>query len=245
VSTDTRYPYFRDYTLDMTSLSSKVVFPCHEYSGFSVEFKQGGGGLISVAQTNDDPQQILNPQWFSITGYDPTLDSSFTTLSSPALVDFPAVGAWAKVQVTSVGTTEAIVRVFLKSTRAVSATSLIPGANAYPVALHDTINNTPALWFTDGNENSILAVGLMDLENGTVYNQLNPLPVETIPDYKTIRLDEGATYTYIGKADPGSSTASALWQIQRMTNADNTILFANGNANFNNIWNNRGSLTYT
>lgn len=201
MSTDSRYPYFRDYTLDMATMGAKVVFPCHEYSGFSVEFKQGGGGLISVAQTNDDPVQIVNPQWFLVTGYDNTLDSSFTTLSSPALVDFPAVGAWAKVEVTSTGTGTAIVRIFLKSTRAVSAVSLIPSAT--------------------------------------------PFAVETIADYKTVRLDEDATYTYIGKAEPGTETSSASWQIQRMTNADTTILFADGNSAFDKIWDNRASLTYS
>lgn len=63
--------------------------------------------------------------------------------------------------------------------------------------------------------------------------------------YFTIRFDEGATYTYIGYADPGSATSAASWQIKRMTNASGDILFANGASAFTNIWDNRLSLSYS
>ncbi len=61
----------------------------------------------------------------------------------------------------------------------------------------------------------------------------------------SVRLDEGATYTYVGNAAPGSSTADAVWQIKRITNADTTVLFADGNSNFDNIYDDRASLTYS
>lgn len=61
----------------------------------------------------------------------------------------------------------------------------------------------------------------------------------------SVRLDEGATYTYIGNAAPGTATSAASWQVKRMTNADSTILFADGNSNFDNIWDNRASLSYS
>lgn len=60
-----------------------------------------------------------------------------------------------------------------------------------------------------------------------------------------LRLDEGATYTYIGEAQPGTSDAAASWRIKRMTNADSTIVWADGNASFDNIWNNRAALAYS
>ncbi len=60
-----------------------------------------------------------------------------------------------------------------------------------------------------------------------------------------LRYDEGATYTYIGNAVPGSADAAAVWQIKRLTNADNTIIWADGNSNFDNIWTNRAGLSYT
>ena len=60
-----------------------------------------------------------------------------------------------------------------------------------------------------------------------------------------LKYDEGATYTYIGNAVPGTATSSALWRIKRLTNADNTIVWADGNANFDNIYDNRATLSYS
>lgn len=68
---------------------------------------------------------------------------------------------------------------------------------------------------------------------------------ETSGQYFTSRLDQGATYTYIGQADPGTLESESAWQIKRMTNSNNTILFADGNANFDNVWTNRASLSYS
>lgn len=60
----------------------------------------------------------------------------------------------------------------------------------------------------------------------------------------TIRLDEGATYTYVGEAVPGTAHAAASWRVKRITNADTTVLFADGNSNFDNVWNDRATLSY-
>lgn len=53
--------------------------------------------------------------------------------------------------------------------------------------------------------------------------------------------------TYIGKAVVGSSESSAVWRIKRLveTGPDMAITFADGDANFNNIWNDRLTITYT
>lgn len=58
--------------------------------------------------------------------------------------------------------------------------------------------------------------------------------------------DAGGGVSYVGKAAIGSATLSAAWQIQRLTEVtgDLTIEWADGNANFDNIWDNRASLTY-
>jgi len=61
----------------------------------------------------------------------------------------------------------------------------------------------------------------------------------------TMRYDAGATYTYIGYAVPATATESALWKIKRLTNSDNTIVWADGNANFDNIWDNRAVISYS
>lgn len=65
-----------------------------------------------------------------------------------------------------------------------------------------------------------------------------------------ILIDDVSTtsMTYIGKANIGSATSAAGWQIQRMdesgTPTTTVIKWANGNDGFSNVWNNRTSLTY-
>lgn len=56
-----------------------------------------------------------------------------------------------------------------------------------------------------------------------------------------------STITYVGKAVAGSTLASASWQIKKITDTsgDLSIQFADGNANFDNVWNNRESLSYS
>ncbi len=57
----------------------------------------------------------------------------------------------------------------------------------------------------------------------------------------------GATTAYVGKAIAGTATSAALWQVKRLTfAADGGVItkFADGDATFDNIWDNRASLTY-
>lgn len=65
----------------------------------------------------------------------------------------------------------------------------------------------------------------------------------------TTYIDEGATYTYVGKAIPGSGnatgTAKTIWQIVRVTNATGIIQFASGTPFFDKEWDERTSYTYT
>lgn len=54
------------------------------------------------------------------------------------------------------------------------------------------------------------------------------------------------TLTYIGKAVLGSATSSAVWQIKRLdTTSGLSKLWADGNDNFDNIFDNRASLSYS
>lgn len=74
-----------------------------------------------------------------------------------------------------------------------------------------------------------------------------------IDSANTVLIDEvSATLTYIGSAKPGATTtnavleASPIWQIIEIDTSANptTIRFANGRAQFQNIWNDRAGLTY-
>ncbi len=51
---------------------------------------------------------------------------------------------------------------------------------------------------------------------------------------------------YIGKAPIGSIASEAVWQISKLDTSSGLIkTWADGDADFNNIWDNRTSLTYS
>lgn len=62
-----------------------------------------------------------------------------------------------------------------------------------------------------------------------------------------LKIDEtdGSVF-YAGQALPASPAASAVWQIQRITLGVDSIdvVFADGDINFDNVWNDRLSLFY-
>lgn len=61
------------------------------------------------------------------------------------------------------------------------------------------------------------------------------------------RIDDSADpIIYIGKAAIGSSTASAVWQITKLDTSSGLVkTWADGDASFNNIWDNRAALSYS
>lgn len=62
-----------------------------------------------------------------------------------------------------------------------------------------------------------------------------------------VRLDEAsATVTYVGEAVPDTPAASALWRIKKLDSTSGLVMtWADGDSNFDNIWNNRASLSYS
>lgn len=62
---------------------------------------------------------------------------------------------------------------------------------------------------------------------------------------ESIRVDDAGTYVYVGYAIPGSAESAASWKIFRVTTANPVaIMYADGDSFYNNIWDNRASLTY-
>lgn len=58
----------------------------------------------------------------------------------------------------------------------------------------------------------------------------------------------GANAEYLGYAIAGSSKASPVWLIKKLTYSGSDVTdvqFANGTATFSSIWNNRTSLSYS
>ena len=78
--------------------------------------------------------------------------------------------------------------------------------------------------------------------------------VSDVPTFAVEVDDTGGSpnVIYKGEANPGSAAGAALWRIQQITittdgggNDDIAILWADGDSNFDNIWNNRLSLSYS
>lgn len=49
---------------------------------------------------------------------------------------------------------------------------------------------------------------------------------------------------YIGEAEVGSLDASAVWRIIRIEQSAGEIKYADGDSNFDNVWDDHASLTY-
>lgn len=66
-------------------------------------------------------------------------------------------------------------------------------------------------------------------------------------NYYTITDDTTtANVVYLGKAPIGASKAGAVWQIAKLDTTSGTEkTWADGNDNFDNVWNNRASLSYS
>ena len=63
----------------------------------------------------------------------------------------------------------------------------------------------------------------------------------------TIELDEAsATITYVGEANPGTATSASTWRIKRLDSSSGLVVtWANGTSNFDKVWNDRASYTYS
>ncbi len=75
----------------------------------------------------------------------------------------------------------------------------------------------------------------------------NPSITTSSSGDEATRLDEAsATVTYVGKAPAGTADATAGWKIFKMdTTSGLSITWADGNGNYDNVWNNRASLSYS
>ncbi len=87
-------------------------------------------------------------------------------------------------------------------------------------------------------EPRVQKVFLLDT-TGTIVN-----PGGSASDY-TILLDEQATYTYIGKALPGTATSAASWKISRLENSSGSITWADAVSTLTKVWDNRATYTYS
>ena len=74
--------------------------------------------------------------------------------------------------------------------------------------------------------------------------------IDTSTDYATKVDEANGSTTYIGEADIASDGTSAVWRIRRViedtaAGTISTITWCDGDSKFNNIWDNRGTLSYS
>jgi hypothetical protein len=95
-----------------------------------------------------------------------------------------------------------------------------------------------------------------DADNGDIYEKVtgswslqgSPGSLALTTRSDTIDPSVFPEVTYRGDALPGVATSAASWRVQRLTtqsDGDIAIVFADGNDNFDNIWDNRLSLSYS
>lgn len=59
-------------------------------------------------------------------------------------------------------------------------------------------------------------------------------------------VDDTGTYVYIGNAIPGTLGSATSWKIKRVTTTNPVkVEYAGGSTLYNQVWNNRTSLTYS
>ena len=94
----------------------------------------------------------------------------------------------------------------------------------------------------------------IDADNGDVYEKsggswsLTGSPLGMAQAVRTDTDGGNPETIYRGTANPGTLTSAASWRIERITIAtdgDVTIVHADGNDNFDNIWDNRAGLSYS
>jgi len=98
----------------------------------------------------------------------------------------------------------------------------------------------------DANTDSYYPITSIDNGDGTY--SLKTSTVLATNNYLT-KIDDTTTsnVVYIGKAAIGSSAASAVWQIKKLDTSTLALdkTWADGNDSFDNVWNNRASLSYS
>jgi hypothetical protein len=82
-------------------------------------------------------------------------------------------------------------------------------------------------------------------------NDVHEQIIHNLPDLLTKKIEYDASNNpiYVGEAAPGTAVTTAGWRIKLITydasNNPTDVQWADGNTNFDKIWNNRSGGTYT
>jgi hypothetical protein len=75
----------------------------------------------------------------------------------------------------------------------------------------------------------------------TPVSKSEPLPVDC-SQLAMGEIYEDATYKYFGEAQPGTDIISAAWRVSRMTKVGKRIMWADGDADFDNTFDDLGTV---
>ena len=73
-------------------------------------------------------------------------------------------------------------------------------------------------------------------------------PIQGSNDEVATRIDDvGGGVSYVGRAKPGTATSDPKWQIRRVTITapDSVVEWADGNNDYDNVWDDRLALSYS
>lgn len=104
-------------------------------------------------------------------------------------------------------------------------------ANAWPIKVTDGTNTANI-----SNNSSLSTVTSSGLT--VVQSPILPVVKKLVDDYTTTNV------IYVGVAAQGTATNSASWQVQKIDQTTGIIITFAGSGGFNQIWDNRTSLTY-
>ena len=110
--------------------------------------------------------------------------------------------------------------------------------------------------YTDGAESITQAEHISPTKTGdgiaakrvAVYETLDGVTWSRAGTQLALRIDDTTTanVTYVGKAAIGTATDAAAWQIHKLDETSGLIqTWADGDANFDNVWDNRAGLSYS
>lgn len=86
-----------------------------------------------------------------------------------------------------------------------------------------------------------------DNADGGLISSGNPMPVSFSATPLDVLTDESGSFTYVGKAVPGSDAADPVWLIFRLDESaspDLAVRYADGGSVFNKVWNARATYSY-
>lgn len=151
---------------------------------------------------------------------------------------------------TAAGAADEYKKAFDLATRTLLETKIVEISNALFVD-NDTVDNLLVSYVALNNIQRVTSAehfaGLVPSDGtGIPVHIENASVITQSPTYNVFLDEASATITYVGEALPGVAASSALWRIKRLDSTSGLLLtWADGDADFDKIWNNRASYSYS